>query len=141
MNDFYTSNGWKGENYEKTKNLSTVEVAKLIRNEIKIKYPDIKVSVRSKYFSMGSSIDVYIKDCGFNPINPGWNPRNIDNGNNSRYTDKTKLLLKELKEIGDKYQRSDCDGMIDYFDVNFWYHVSFEYEFEQRCIEELHITY
>jgi hypothetical protein len=141
MSDFYISNGWKGEKYEKTKKLSTVEVAKLIRREIKKKHPHILVSVRSKYFSMGSSIDVIIKDCDFNPINPAWNPRNIDMGNNPRYTDKARQLIKELEEIGNRYRRVDCDGMIDYFDVNFWYHVSFDYSFELRYIKSLNIAY
>ena len=140
MSDFYTPNGWKGEKYEKSKNFSTVEVAKLIRKEIKKKYPDILVSVRSMYFSMGSSIDVIIKDCGFNPVNPAWNPRNIDMGSNPRYTDKARQLISELEEIGNRFRRVDCDGMIDYFDVNFWYHVRFDYGFEQRCIKMLDIA-
>lgn len=70
MRGFYTSNGWKGEKYETTKDLSTTEIAKLIRKEIKECFPNIKVSVRTQYFSGGSSIDVYITNAGFKPINP-----------------------------------------------------------------------
>lgn len=144
MSGFYTQNGWTGDKYKEVseKNLSTVDIAKLIRKELKEKYLGIKVSVRSEYFANGSSIDVYIKDCGFNPINPEWDPGNYDlpMDQNQRYTDKAKQLLKELEKLGNKYRRSDCDGMIDYFDVNFWYNVSFDYDFEQECIRKIGIA-
>lgn len=138
MGDFYTSNGWKGEKYETTKDLSTTDIAKLIRKDIKECFPSIKVSVRTQYFSGGSSIDVYIIDAGFNQINPEWAPQN-PLLSVSRYTERGKQLLKDIEAIGNKYNRSDCDGMIDYFDVHFYYHVTYDYDFEKRCIQELGI--
>ena len=55
-----------GEKYNSE--LSTTEIAKLIRTELKKKYPNCKFSVRSKYFSMGSSITVSVLKTPFRVI-------------------------------------------------------------------------
>lgn len=49
----------QGSNYNS--NLSTTEIAKKLRNYIKEKHPDYKFSVRSEYYSGGSSISVELK--------------------------------------------------------------------------------
>ena len=126
MREFYTQSGWKGSRYNKE--LSATEIAKLIRKEIRTKYPKMKTSIRTKYFAGGCSIDVEIKDCGYNPINPEWDYK--CNRVSEIYTDEAKQLLKEIEAMGDKYRRSDCDGMIDYFDTNFWYSVQFDWHFK-----------
>lgn len=46
-------------------NLSTTEIAKLIRKELKEKFPQCKFSVRSEYYSMGSSITISIMKANF----------------------------------------------------------------------------
>lgn len=38
--------------------ISATEVASLIRRDLKAAYPGVKFSVRSRYFSMGSSVDI-----------------------------------------------------------------------------------
>lgn len=133
----YTSNAWAGELYEKTKDLSTTEIAKLIRKEIRQKFPDIKVSVRTEYFSGGSSIDVKIMDWNKNPIHPNYDHlKLVDNITNPYYTEEATKLLEEIQAIGDKYRFSDCDGMIDYYNVNFWFSVEFDYTFRDRMYQK-----
>ena len=46
--EFYTQNGWKGEKYSETANLSVKEVAKLIRNDLKSEFPECKFSVTTE---------------------------------------------------------------------------------------------
>jgi len=133
---FYTQNGHQGEKYEDTKGLTTVQIAKLIRQEIKKKYPTMKIYVRSHLYSGGSSIYVRIKDCGFNPLNPEWNPREVSNIKIHRYNEKARKLQEELQKIGEKYNYSDCDGMIDYFNVRFWLSVEFDWEMERVWLNE-----
>lgn len=58
-----------GYKYEEQKNLTTTEIAKLIRKDIKREIKDgmlparWKYSVRTRYFAGGSSIDIRVRDC------------------------------------------------------------------------------
>ena len=36
-------------------------------------------------------------------------------------TEWAKAILIDVNDVINSYRHSDCDGMIDYFDVNFWY--------------------
>lgn len=58
--EFYTQNGWKGENYNSR--LSTKDIAKILREAIKIMYPLCKFSVSFDSFSGGSSIDISLME-------------------------------------------------------------------------------
>ena len=72
-NKAHSQNYYEGKDYQKNKDLSTTEIAKIVRDELKKKYPTkdgYKFSVRSKYFSGGSSIDVDIKAVPFKVMNP-----------------------------------------------------------------------
>jgi hypothetical protein len=66
--------------------LSCAETAKIIRGELKKKFPGQKFSVRSDVYSMGASIDVR------------W-----ENG----------VSLKAIEEVVKKYESSGFDGSID----------------------------
>jgi len=48
--------------------IGTTEIAKLVRKALKVKYPNTKFSVRSEYYSMGSSINVNLMECDFRVI-------------------------------------------------------------------------
>jgi hypothetical protein len=140
---FYTQNGWAGEQYETTKHLSTTEIAKIIRKELKTKFPGCKFSTRSQYFSGGSSIDVDIKSCGFNPLNKdyfdfeklSWAEKN-NTHKPDRLTPEGKAFINAVESVGNNYNRSDCDGMIDYFSVNFWWSVQFDKWIEESWRNE-----
>lgn len=45
-----------------TMSISATACAKLIRRDLKVKFPGVKFSVRSAYFSQGSSVDVSYTD-------------------------------------------------------------------------------
>ena len=63
--EFYTQNGWKGENYNS--NLSLKEIACLVREFAKTYYNDCKFSVTTEYFSMGQELNVAIMESPFKP--------------------------------------------------------------------------
>lgn len=54
--EFYTQNGWKGDNYHPDR--STAEVSKILREYAKRVYPDHKFSITTHTFAGGSSIHV-----------------------------------------------------------------------------------
>ena len=132
---FYTQQGWEGKEY--TRNLSTTAIAKLVRTEARKKYPSTKgykISVTREYFSMGSSITVKVRKTPF-PLYELGEVRELVPMSDKMIkqpvaTQEHKALLVDLKAIGNKYNYSDCDGMIDYFDVNFWLHVDIDHELD-----------
>lgn len=140
-----------GAKYEQVKHLSTTEIAKLIRADIKLARKvetklgtaagadiaivdglaalasmpkTIKVSVRSEYFSGGSSIDVRV----YNLPEKGWGyvheeyPR-------PHWTPGAELsaILDALAEIHRAYNYNGSDAMVDYFDVNYYGHVDVDW--------------
>jgi len=131
-----------GERYTETRDLTTVQVAALIRQDIKKQFPNLKIFVRSEYYSGGSSIDIRVKSCDFNPINPAWDPNDYMTSmdNNPRYTERGKTLLRDLERIVNRYNRDNSDSSIDYFDVRFYSSVTYDYAFEQEKMRELGIT-
>lgn len=133
----YTGYGWEGEKYKKGRR--TTDTAKLIRKELRVRFPQVKASVRTQYFAGGSSIDIRIMECGFNPVNPKFDPNDYQAPmyRNPRYTEEGRQLLKDTREIGDSYRFDDSDGMIDYFNTNFYFDVVFAWEREKEWKEEL----
>ena len=151
MSNFYTQNGWEGKNYNR--NLSTTEIAKIIRTKLKEKYPSCKFSVTSEYFAGGSSISISLMEAPFNAMeHPGndvdedYKNACIDHFNKghcqlNQYSfndaDREKRrnngcvltiecfeMLKDVISIVNSYNRSDCDSMIDYFNVNFYFDIN-----------------
>jgi hypothetical protein len=137
---WYSDNRAYGVKYESTKRMTTVEIAKLIRAEIKLaqklaksmaepgdlKTPDpigdapaeIKFSVVSEYFSGGSSIDISIKNI---PDSWGWEDREDRYGYMTNMpTTALKILADELKSISDAYNYDGSDISTDHFDVRFY---------------------
>jgi len=139
--EFYSQTGWKGPRYEEVrkKRLTTTEIAKLIRKDIKKKYPKLKTSVKTEYFAGGSSINAYIKDFGFNPINPTYNPDDWIGGDfrNPMYTQKASKIMEEIKKIGNKYRYEDRDSMTDYFATSFYWDVDVDYNYRDKCIKDV----
>jgi len=127
----YTRNAWAGEKYKVTKGMSTAQIAKLIRSELKEKFPKVKFSIRTQLYAGGSSINVHIKWLPFNPLNPAWNKNDYDLRAAPRYKAECTELLKDVEHIVNQYRYSDSDGMVDYFDTNFYSHVSLDWEYER----------
>lgn len=153
-NEFYTQNGWKGDNY--AAGLSLKEIAQRVRAFIKEKFPTYKFSVRCSYASMcqelhvemreapckiykdideltDEDIDDIIRRAGHNNVwrLTCWSPEEAraeiariwaEKGNWYMIpAEQIKAAAKAVDGFVRSYNYSDCDGMIDYFDVNFYY--------------------
>ena len=167
--EFYTQNGWKGSKYDETRHLSVVEVAKLIRKDLKAEFPECKFSVTTESASMCREIYVSLMESPYpaymtkeeiiearkdstlwndysHPLNKRYNiyinGRYYDCNCRTNFTEQRELtdeeievfcntaniqtekmtsILKKVDAIVSSYNRQDCDGMIDYFDVRFYY--------------------
>lgn len=123
---FYTQNGWAGENYKCGR--STKEIAQIIRTYLKEAYSDCKWSVRYSSYSGGSSIHVSLIEapyCVFkdkSKTHESINHYYFDRGEN--YIPKAHAMLKDVLAFIESYHYDDSDGMIDYFDTNFYYDLS-----------------
>lgn len=138
---------WYGGKYANTRDLSLTDIAKLIRAEIKVarkvakmtaepgslKVADpigdtpaeVKIGVRTQYYSGGGSINVTISNI---PDAWGWTEV-VDsrclNGQPRRVaTGALKALAKAIREIMDSYNYDGSDVMTDYFDKRFYGHVT-----------------
>lgn len=122
-NEFYTRNGWKGENYNR--NLSTKEIAKKIREQLKEEFSDCKFSVITRTYSGGSSIDVRLMEASENVLAEGIKADNITgtmiSSSGSEYLNEYgNTIAQKVNEIIDSYRFDDSDSMIDYFNTNFY---------------------
>lgn len=148
-----------GSKYESTKDLSRVEIAKLIRLDIKAavkdgSLPKAKYSVTTQSYSGGGSISVTISDVdvpGFRMANPArlaWNQqsphRALCDAPKEAYalrSPEAEELLKKVKAITDSYNFDGSDIQTDYFHVRFYDHIEFDYawldELQTRELAEL----
>ena len=124
--EFYTQNGWKGQNYDL--NLTTKEITKLIREGLKLMFPTMKWSVSFSSYSGGSSIRVALMEAPFDPFvydkDRKYSAMQINQYHidaDDRLTDRAKETMKKANELIKSYRYDDSDGMIDYFDTNFYY--------------------
>lgn len=142
----YTQNYTEGEKYQSSGSLSTTDIAKLIRKDLASAFPKkdgYAFSVITDYFSGGSSITVKVKSVPFTPYSQEYAQKVVDNGYKQRpasdwvyemphyrsfYNDIYKRFIDDVIRIVDSYNYSDCDGMIDYFDVNYYSSVSLSRE-------------
>jgi hypothetical protein len=136
----YTGYGTQGDKY--SDKLTTTEIAKLIRSEIKSKFPNIKTSVTSKYYSGGSSINVKIKFVPFAVYKPEYissykkavasnNWTDVRMFDRDPYTMEYNDLVRIIKNIGNQYNYDDSDAQIDYFHTNFYFFVGLDWNYEK----------
>lgn len=134
---FYTQNGSTGAKYNAvTAQMDITDIAKAIRKDLKEKFPAMKFSVTTDRFSMGCSLTITIKQMSYNPFNPAYDPNSSPFGTR-RYTKEFEALLEELEKVADQYNYSDCDGRIDYFDVNYYSHVKLDCDLSERFYKEI----
>ncbi len=124
-----------GKHYQAQRSAS--EIVKLVKAEIKAKYPQIELSVSKRVFAGGKSIDVAIYDFGYNPFQQAFIAFGVQHADIERfqalyqgeypiYTDKAMTCLKDCEAILQAYNFDHSDTMNDYFHVNFYGHVSIE---------------
>lgn len=127
---YYTPNATEGRFYEQTKNLSLTEIAKLVRADIKLavkagKLPkDIKVSVRSEYFSNGCALEINWSSPTYKYIEVETYGEDYEL---NYYSAEREAIDQELKAITNLYNYHDCDAQIDYFNVRFYCNPSDDY--------------
>lgn len=123
---FYTQNGWAGKNYKSGR--TTKEIAEIIRTYLKEVYSDCKWSVRYSSASMCTSISVALMEAPYqvfvdeNETHIDLNQYYMDR--EERLVPKAKAMMTDVVEFINSYRYDDSDGMIDYFDTNFYYDVS-----------------
>ena len=149
--EFYTQNGWKGENYNIK--LTLKEIACIIREFIKIHYNYCKFSVTTDYASMCQSLSVDLLESPYRAYKTfdelteeekrevrklhtvhnhitSYYTNQIDTEIKKIYdeeysrlfmTEEIKEPIKTVEKYVNSFNWSDCDGMIDYFDTNFYF--------------------
>ncbi len=125
--NFYTANGWAGKNYNSS--LSGKDIAKNIREFIKKEYPDYKFSVRYRFGIQADSIYITLLSGPIPAFIDGSRAAirgYIETMNNfgDHYKDEILPDILRLMDSVSSYALSfrydDSDGMIDYFDTNFY---------------------
>ena len=120
--EFYTQNGWKGSRYEMGR--STKDIAAAIRAYVKKSYPDCKFSITTHYASMCSEISVSLVSGPYEALRDGKGRHDVNYFYVERdeiLTDWARAVMIDVNDCIKSYRWSDCDSMIDYFDVNFYY--------------------
>ena len=122
--NFYTSNGWAGNNYDR--NLKGKDIAAKVRAFVKNEFPDFKFSIRSKFGMQADTIYITVLSGPIPALCEG-NPRSYEScisgfgdAYKGRITDEMLAVLDKVHSFVSSFRYSDCDGMIDYFDTNFY---------------------
>lgn len=140
-----------GYRYREQDGLSTAQIAKLIRADIKTAINEgllperWRYSVRSERFAGGTSIDITVRDCadawtecdgtangGLTGCRNPWCAAggiHKDKPGASAHdvlTDEAQAAKITLERIHGAYNHDGSDSMVDYFDVNYYGQVDFE---------------
>lgn len=129
-----------GNRYAETRDLDIVELAKLVRKQLKKRFPKgYKFSVRTER-GITSSLDIEIKEVPFKIVNPEWAVHLIDDPycnkweyprDGSRYTPEANKLRDSIEEWLETYNFDNSDSMTDYFHSRFYSDVTFNYDLEK----------
>lgn len=140
--EFYTQNGWAGENYNS--NLTLKEISNIIRAYIKTVYPAYKFSITTHYASMCQELSVTLvqgpvkayksreewneeerSEAQYTELrlaNLGNTPEEIEKHLAKTFlTDEVKKVVDDVNAMVNSYRMDDSDGMIDYFNTNFYF--------------------
>lgn len=124
---------FEGAKYDS--NLPLRQISALIKAEIKQTYPQMEVSIKSNAYSLGWSIDLTIKDFGFNPFTEEWldvNKRFNDTTRSwqhiKQYTPRAEKIREDCERILNLYNYDNSNPMIDYFSVNYYAHLRIDQE-------------
>lgn len=139
-----------GSKYGATKDMRRSELAKLMRADIKAakaagELPaDLTVSVKTREYSGGGSIDMYITGPArlYNPLYLLWH---ADTRNTNifvpghllpRLTPEGDAALETLKKIHFSYNYDGSEIQVDYFNVRYYGHPQMSWELEREAITE-----
>ena len=142
----YTPHSWKGINYDR--DLTTKDISKLVRKELKALYPDCKFSITTDYnqinvclmsadntpFEIDNNIDYNLLACRDNWRNAEQLQNDFESIRRESYlqvnhfhiktasllNEKSKELFTMIKDILDSFNFNDSDCYTDYFHSNFY---------------------
>lgn len=142
---FYTEYGWEGSRYDSR--LSTKDIAARVREYAKMKWPQYKFSVRTEYYSGGSAIHLKLVSGPEKAFKEGSTKTYISTMQNVRGFEKelTEIAFNVMNDVCDfmqSYNYDDSDGMIDYFNTNFYSHVyigSWDKPYEVKSVKPARI--
>lgn len=120
---------FEGSKYQATKDLRTVEIAKLIRKDLKAAFPGVKFSVTCG--SGHNAIDVEIKSLphGVTTVrNPHYIPGSNDPAKQCHTTEEAMAFEKQVEAVVNAYNFDRSDIQSDYFNVNFYESVKWSSE-------------
>lgn len=119
--EFYTQNGWQGRNYDPA--LSTKDIAAKFKEYAKTQdiFKDCKFSVRTSF----NEITIALMEAPFNAFLDSTKTHTQSGTHAAVATPEAVAVMEHVKAFISSYNYDDSDGMIDYFDRNFydWYHI------------------
>lgn len=131
-----------GAKYEK--GLDVKEIAKRFRAEVKAAQAagelpkELKLSVKISRYSGGRSIDVKIKACPFPVMNAKRMERELANPHEyipgvlePIYNEPARALKAKLSDMLEAYNFDGSESQVDYFHVNFYGGVDFDWTLEK----------
>lgn len=105
------------------------QIAKEVRNGLKLRYPGLKWSIRIEKYSMGRSLHVALmsgpfdafkeSERGYRQINHYYLDRNMDELNPEALE-----AIKTAYALTQVHNWDNSEPMTDYFDVNFYVHIT-----------------
>lgn len=143
----YSPGAWQGAKYAQVRRMSLTDIAKLMRADLKLARKlakatapkpgevatidpigdapaEIKISIRTEYYSGGGAIDVVIKGV---PQVWGWTEDTDDYGNPVKLaTPAMTAFYRAVQEVHSAYNYDNSDAMTDYYDRNYYGHVNTE---------------
>ena len=122
--------GKVGNKYQEVKSLSVVDIAKLVRKDLK-QFNDCKFSVTSDR----NTISIYLKDSPLNRLEIYDQSQELGWG--GKVISIEKDLRKKVKEILDQYNYNNSEMMTDYFDVNFYSYFYLDSNLENKYKDQL----
>lgn len=138
----YSGNRFTGSNYERTAGMDIKELAKLIKEELNIYFPDWKFSVKISRYSGGQSMRISIVDMPYTPFS-----KEVDYAykNNTHYDSHMRYEIyneqylkdyKKIKSITEQYNFDDSDTQSDYFHVRYYAFVDLDSSIKEKFYPE-----
>ena len=147
----YTGYGWEGENYES--GLDIKEIAKRLRKHLKDNHREYKFSVTIERYSGGQSLNIYLMEAPYKVVKGVYSNDYANGGdivykeideqyaqlnhhclndyadsdikNNGYVLDERVIpVLKDAVSFAQGYNYDDSNSQIDYFNTNFYMHLS-----------------
>lgn len=147
----YTQNAWQGENYELSKDIK--DIAKEVRAYVKKNYKEYKFSVRIERYSGGQSMSISLMSgpidailgyyseewqndfivvvkketptyIQYNQYHDDYNEEHASLRGGYVIHEKVITMMKDVIGFAQRFNYNDSDGMIDYFNTNFYLHVN-----------------